>query len=274
MLMSVERFKPEYFVQLLLTGKKKSVSPPLNYTNDRQYSEYWTQIEKNLLRVFPMLWGEDKGAFGCNCCGETISSVVNLKKHKYFPQPRQNNQRQHTSLPIKIIKRGPGSQSHRHSSGGRQVSWRSYSLEDSASLKSFPEPTWSTWEWRYGWLRWRWGWSWWRCWSLRYTSVTPPYASSSIRPPCRVSRGQISPPLSTSLPTWCVLGEIQSLEIRENVAVLSASCFCFFFSTNPSSLLALLLLKVASAKSLSSFTSLLSCLLAISYSSSGPSSVV
>ena len=84
MLSSAERFKPEYFVQLLLTGKKKSVSPPLNYANDRQYSEYWTQIEKNLLRVFPMLWWEDKGAFGRNCCGETVSSVVNLKKRKYF----------------------------------------------------------------------------------------------------------------------------------------------------------------------------------------------
>ena len=93
-----------------------------------------------------------------------------------------------------------------------------------------------------------------------------------------------------------VFYEIQSLEIRKNVAVLSAPCFCFFFSTDPSSLLALLLLKVASAKSLSSFTSLiifiviviiyiifqsinsftslLSCLLAISYSSSGPSSDV
>ena len=33
MLSSAERFKPEYFVQLLLTGKKKSVSPPLNYTS-------------------------------------------------------------------------------------------------------------------------------------------------------------------------------------------------------------------------------------------------
>ena len=90
------------------------------------------------LWVFPVLGWKDKSALRCNRCSKTVGRVMNLKKYTRYKTRRDE------ILSESIWSVLPGSQIHRHSWGGKQVSWLFCSLGDFVSSKSCLEPDGST----------------------------------------------------------------------------------------------------------------------------------